>query len=121
MGRAWLLIVVMTNLGTFALSASAQNAPGTESIPPGAIVTGNKIIVAEPARLNDADLNRHRAWHQFAEAHPDITADLARHPALVNDHNYRKKHRDLDRFLAVHPDIREAMTANPGDFVVPVK
>jgi len=121
MGRAWLLMVVIAGLGTFAPSASAQNTPATESIPPGAIVNGNVTIVAEPARLNDADVNRHRAWHEFAEGHPDIVANLARHPALVNDHDYRKKHPDLDRFLAVHPDIREAMTANPGNFVVPVR
>ncbi len=123
MGRIWLLmiLIMIMGLGIFAASASAQNSPGTDSIPPVAIVNGNVTIVAEPARLNDADLSRLRAWHEFSEDHPEVTADLARHPTLVNDHNYRMKHRDLDRFLAVHPDIREAMTANPGNFIVPVK
>ena len=66
-------------------------------------------------------LSSHRAWHDFAEGHPEVVADLAKHPSLVNDRNYRKKHRDFDRFLAAHPDIRQAMIANPGNFVVPVR
>jgi len=125
MDRTGALLVSVLAAGIFAATVWAQNSPELvppgAPIPPGAIVNGNKIIVAEPARLNDSELNSHRAWHEFAQAHPEIVADLAKHPSLAGDPNYRKKHRDLDRFLAAHPDIRQAMIANPGNFIVPVR
>ncbi len=120
MSRIGLVLVSVLAAGIFAVSASAQNSPG-EPVPPGAIVSGNKIIVAEPATLSDSELSSHRAWHEFAAAHPEVVADLAKHPSLVENRDYRKKHPDLDRFLAAHPDIRQAMIANPGNFIVPVR
>jgi len=37
--------------------------------------------------------------------------------ALINDDAYAKKHPALGAFFSAHPDIREAMAANPGNYV----
>lgn len=125
MNRTGAFLMSVLAAGAFAATVWAQTAPEIvppgAPIPPGAIVNGNKILVPEPARLSDAELNRHRAWHEFADAHPEIVADLAKHPKLVGNRGYGKKHPDFDQFLAAHPDIRQAMIANPGNFIVPVR
>ncbi len=122
MKRISAVLVSALAAGIFTATVWAQTSPefvpADAPVPPGAILDGHKIIVAEPARLNDTELNSHRAWHDFAEGHPEIVADLAKHPTLAGNRDYRKKHHDFNQFLAVHPDLRQAMIANPGNFVV---
>src|SRR5208282_2314576 len=106
MKRTGALLVSVLAAGIFAATVWAQPSPEAVApgapLPPGAIVNGNKILVPEPAGLSDADLNRHRAWHEFAQTHPEIEADLAKHPSLIGDSDYGKKHPDLDQFFAAH-------------------
>jgi len=73
--------------------------------------------VFEPANLSDIDREPLVTWGNFAAAHPGIARALAYKPSLMSDPGYLKKHLELSSFFEAHPKVREAMAANPGNFV----
>jgi hypothetical protein len=107
--------------------ASAPAAPPPLAASPSAVApqvaaSQRQITIAyEEAKLDDADVSRLRAWHEFAQEHPDVSRELGSRPSRLTDSEYLKKHPQLDAFLTLHPDVREAMVADPGNFVVPAR
>ncbi len=83
----------------------------------GTVVNGNTTTTFKAADTRDIDTQKLKTWNVFASRHPKVASDLAHNPALINDDAYAKKHPRLAAFLSEHPDIREAMTANPGNYV----
>ena len=56
----------------------------------------------------------------FLAKHKDIDKDLQANPALVNDNDYLKRHKDLQAFLDKDPQVQERVRANPSS-IVPAK
>jgi hypothetical protein len=112
MKRLSTLIVAFALPAAFAAPALAQQ-PGQTL---GTIVNGNTVIEFKAADTSDIDVDKLRAWSDFAAQHPKIAHDLAYKPSLSNSDEYLKKHSELESFFSQHPDIKEAMAENPGNF-----
>ena len=83
----------------------------------GTVVNGNTTTVFKAADSRDIDTVKLKTWNDFASGHPKVASELAHNPALINDEAYAKKHPQLGAFFSAHPDIRNAMAANPGNYV----
>ena len=83
----------------------------------GTVVNGNTTTVFKAAGNRGIDTQKLKTWNDFASEHPNVASQLAHNPALINDDGYAKKHPQLGAFFSAHPDIREAMAANPGNYV----
>lgn len=81
------------------------------------VVNGSKTIEFKAADSRDIDTAKLKTWNDFAANHPKVAKELAYKPALINDGAYAKSHPKLDEFFSAHPDIRQAMAANPGNYV----
>lgn len=53
----------------------------------------------------------------FLDGHPEITEQLRKNPALVNDKEFVQSHPALQQFLAQHQDVREEIRENPNGFM----
>lgn len=87
----------------------------------GTVVNGNTTIEFEAANRSDLDSQRLRAWGDFAASHPKIAASFGSNPSLISNDGYVNKHAELARLFSDNPGLRDAMAANPGNFVVPAK
>jgi hypothetical protein len=96
----------------FAVPAIAQ-----EGQTMGTVVNGNTTTVFKAAGDRGIDKEKLRTWNDFASTHQKVASELAHNPALINDDAYAKKHAQLGAFFSAHPEIREAMAANPGNYV----
>ncbi|MGA8643857.1 hypothetical protein [Candidatus Binatus sp.] len=83
----------------------------------GTVVNGNTTTVFKSADGRDIDTHKLKTWNDFASQHPKVASELAHNPALINDDAYAKKHPQLGAFFSAHPEIRQAMAANPGNYV----
>jgi hypothetical protein len=83
----------------------------------GTVENGNTTTVFKAADSRDIDSHKLKTWNNFASEHPKLSSELAHNPALINDDAYAKKHPQLGAFFSAHPEIREAMAANPGNYV----
>jgi hypothetical protein len=54
---------------------------------------------------------------KFLEKHQKIDKDLKKNPALVNDDDYLKKHKDLRTFKEKNPQVSQAMKEDPDRFM----
>jgi hypothetical protein len=81
------------------------------------ITNGNTTTEFKAADSRDIDSRKLKLWNDFASQHPKVAKQLAHRPALINDETYAKNHPALSAFFSAHPDVREAMTANPGNYV----
>ncbi|HUA34822.1 MAG TPA: hypothetical protein VMA09_14535 [Candidatus Binataceae bacterium] len=86
----------------------------------GTVVNGNTTIEFEAANRSDLDNQQLRAWGDFAAAHAKIASALGSNPSLISNDGYVNKHADLAKLFTDNPGLRDAMAANPGNFVVPV-
>jgi hypothetical protein len=102
-----------------APAARAQSASPANGKVLGTVVKGNTTIDFEAARPSDLDLNRLTAWSNFAAANPSVAHALGRNPSLISDDGYVNKHADLAKLFSDNPGLRDAMIADPGNFVVP--
>ena len=113
-------------------SAAPPQAPPPSAVPPPAVpaplaaapaVASQKhiTIVYADAKLDDADVMRLRTWQEFALEHPELIRGVESRPSRITDSGYLKKHPELNVFLTEHPDIKQAMVADPGNFIVPVR
>jgi hypothetical protein len=81
------------------------------------VVNGNTTTEFKAADSRDIDTRKLKLWNDFASQHPKVAKQLAYKPALINDEVYANKHPALTAFFTEHPDVREAMVANPGNYV----
>src|SRR5207245_2439839 len=56
-------------------------------------------------------------FDRFLDTQKEIAKDLKQNPALVNDPEFVKKHKDLRSFLKNHPEVREEVRENPSRFM----
>jgi len=114
-------IILTTILGLMlmASAALAQSAAPSGGKTLGTVVNGNTTTDFEAARLSDSDTNRLKAWNTFAAANPSVASELGRNPSLVSNDDYVNKHVDLAKLFSDNPGLRDAMVANPGNYVVP--
>jgi hypothetical protein len=83
----------------------------------GVVENGNTTIVFKAADPSDFPMQKLDTWGDFASQHPNIARELAYKPSLIDSDDYAKKRPELGAFFSEHPDIREAMEANPGNYV----
>src|SRR5579862_444842 len=112
MNRISILSIAVTLPIAFAAPSIAQ-----EGNTLGTVVNGNTTTVFKSADSLDIDTHKLKTWNDFASQHPKVASELAHNPALINDDGYAKKHPQLGEFFSAHPDVRQAMTANPGNYV----
>src|SRR5208337_723046 len=112
MNRISTLLIAIALPVAFAAPAIAQ-----EGQTMGTVVNGNTTTVFKAAGDRGIDSHKLKMWNDFASSHPKVASQLAYKPALINDDAYAKKHPELGAFFTEHPDIREAMAANPGNYV----
>lgn len=106
------LLIAVALPVAFAIPSIAQEGKTL-----GTVVNGNTTTVFKAAGNRGIDTQKLKTWNDFASGHPKVASDLAHNPALINDDGYAKKHPQLGAFFSAHPDIREAMVANPGNYV----
>jgi hypothetical protein len=106
------LLIAIALPVAFAAPAIAQDGKTM-----GTVVNGNTTTVFKAANTSDIDMHKLTMWNGFATAHPKVASQLAHNPALINDDGFAKKHPQLDAFFSAHPDVRQAMAANPGNYV----
>jgi hypothetical protein len=112
MNRISTLLIAVALPVAFAAPSFAQDGKTM-----GTVVNGNTTTVFKAAGNRGIDTEKLKTWNDFASRHPSVASELAHNPALINDDGYAKEHPKLGVFFAAHPDIREAMTANPGNYV----
>jgi hypothetical protein len=112
MNRTSTLLIAVALPVAFAAPSIAQ-----EGNTMGTVVNGNTTTVFKAADSRDIDTHKLKTWNDFASGHPKVASELAHNPALINDDGYAKKHPQLSAFFSAHPDIRQAMAANPGNYV----
>jgi hypothetical protein len=112
MKRISTLLIAIALPVAFAAPSIAQDGRTV-----GTVVNGNTTTVFKAADSRDIDMHKLKTWNAFASEHPKVASDLAHNSALINDDGYAKKHPQLGAFFSAHPDIREAMAANPGNYV----
>jgi hypothetical protein len=112
MNRISTLLIAVVLPIAFAAPSIAQEGKTL-----GTVVNGNTTTVFKAADNRDIDAQKLQTWSAFASEHPKVASELAHNPALINDEGYAKKHPQLGAFFSAHQDIREAMTANPGNYV----
>ena len=112
MNRISTLLIALALPVAFAVPAIAQDGKTM-----GTVVNGNTTTVFKAADSRDIDTHKLKVWNDFAAGHPKVASELAHHPALISDDGYAKKHPQLGAFFTAHPEIREAMAANPGNYV----
>jgi ABC-type taurine transport system substrate-binding protein len=54
---------------------------------------------------------------RFLDSHPEISEQLRKDPALVNNKEFVAKHPELQTYLQQHPGIREQFSENPNAFM----
>jgi hypothetical protein len=113
-------LVFATALPVIAQEADSQPAADNGKVL-GTVVNGNRTTVFEAAGTKTVDMNSLKTWSDFAASHPDVARSLGAKPSRISDEAYLAKHPDLAAFFTAHPDIRDAMIANPGNFVVPTQ
>jgi hypothetical protein len=112
MNRISTLLIAVALPVAFAVPSLAQDGKTL-----GTVVNGNTTTVFKAADSRDIDTHKLKIWNDFASDHPKVASELAHNPALINDDAYAKKHPQLGQFFSAHPEIREAMAANPGNYV----
>jgi hypothetical protein len=112
MNRISTLLIAVALPVAFAAPSFAQDGKTM-----GTVVNGNTTTVFKAADSRDIDTHKLKIWNDFASQHPKVASELAHNPALINDDAYAKKHAQLGQFFSAHPEIREAMAANPGNYV----
>ena len=112
MNRISTLMVAAGVAVALAAPAIAQNGPTM-----GTVVNGNTTTVFKAANTSDIDMHKLTMWNAFATAHPKVASQLAQNPKLITDDAYANKHPQLGQFFSSHPEVRQAMAANPGNYV----
>lgn len=103
-----------------AVAQETDSQAGSEKVL-GTVVEGNKTTVFQAAGTKTVDMNSLKTWTEFASSHPNVARALGANPSLITDAGYLAKHPELAAFFTAHPDIRDAMVANPGNYVAPAR
>jgi len=113
-----LFLAVIAVFVFLAPAALAQDS-SPDSRVLGTVVNGNTTTYFMAANSSDLDMQRLRAWGDFASEHPDIARAVGHSPSLLSNDGYVNKHAELAKVFSDNPGLRDAMIANPGNFVVP--
>jgi hypothetical protein len=100
-----------------APAAMAQEAADGKLL--GTVTSGNTTTYFMAASRSDLDNQQLQAWGEFASQHPGIAHALGHSPALLSNDGYVNKHPELAKLFSDNPGLRDAMIANPGNYVVP--
>ncbi len=67
----------------------------------------------------DRDVTRGElsSFHEFLEAHNNISGDLAKNPSLATNQEYLENHSALREYLQTHPNAKQELGENPQSFV----
>jgi len=84
---------------------------------PRAVHNGNADIVSQGAPNTDLNMDRYKAFDQFAAAHPEVIKQLRMRPALIESRKFLATHSELEQFMKEHPDWRADFAKNPGNYV----
>jgi hypothetical protein len=100
--KTWPAVSALTGflcLGTpvIAQSASARNTPALQ---------GDDATRQELAKFN-----------QFLDSHPELSDQLRKDPALVNNDDYVKQHPALQTYLQDHPAVQQQIKSDPNAFM----
>jgi hypothetical protein len=94
---------------TIVVPAWTQNAaPGTR-------------ISSEGAPSTDLPKADYQAFDEFSADHPELVAQLGRHPHLLEDEAFLARHKALREFLASHQGVKDEIARDPGNFLPLVK
>jgi hypothetical protein len=114
-------IILTTILGLMlmASAALAQSTAQSAGKTLGTVVNGNTTTDFQAAHVSDLDINRLKAWSNFAAANPPVARELGHSPSLISNDNFVNKHADLAKLFSENPGLRDAMIADPANYVVP--
>jgi hypothetical protein len=110
-------VLVLALLVVFASRpVSAQTQPSQDNQP---VVQPSDIPqtpsnLTQPNQYTPAELTQ---FGQFLDSHPDISRELVKNPALVNDSQFMANHPELQTFLQSQPAIRASIMQNPAAFM----
>ena len=67
----------------------------------------------------DRDVTRGElsSFHEFLEAHNNISGELSKNPSLATNQEFLENHSALRDYLKTHPNVKEELTENPQSFV----
>jgi hypothetical protein len=68
------------------------------------------------AQNQDPNESAHTNFVRFLNSHPNVAADLAKNPSLVNDPKYLGSHPGLHGFLRTHPRVQKDVQLGPGTY-----
>jgi len=67
-------------------------------------------------KLKDPNEIAEANFVRFLNTHPNVAADLAKNPNLVNDPKYLGDHPGLQGFLKTHPRVQKDVQLAPGTY-----
>ena len=65
----------------------------------------------------DATRGELSSFHEFLEAHNNISGELAKNPSLATNQEYLANHPTLQEYLKANPKVHEELGENPQSFV----
>jgi len=66
---------------------------------------------------NDVTRGELSTFHEFLQAHGNISAELSKNPSLANNEEYLENHPELRTYLRANPQVRDELTENPQSFL----
>ncbi len=116
----WKIVLAALVASVFlAPAAMAQQAADGRVL--GTVVRGNTTTYFMAANSSDLDMQRLQVWGDFATQHPGIAHALGHNPQLISSDSYVNNHAELAKLFGDNPGLRDAMIANPGNYVVPTR
>ncbi|MBF6559386.1 MAG: hypothetical protein IVW56_03765 [Candidatus Binataceae bacterium] len=117
------IATTLTIIATTTLATTLTIAGGCAGIlitmaPAMAQSTAPVVTLTSPGAPNtDLPIADLRAFDEFSLEHPDVIAQLCRHPRLIEDDSFLTRHPELRDFLASHPGLCAALEKDPGNFL----
>jgi hypothetical protein len=115
----WKVFLAAVAAVVFLAPAAMAQDSATDGKVLGTVVNGNTTTYFMAANQSDLDMQRLHAWSDFASQHPGIARSVGHSPSLLSNDGYVNKHAELARLFSDNPGLRDAMIANPGNYVVP--
>jgi len=90
---------------------------------PNAVMRQEQHFDRQEDRSRDRDRDRDMTQGElarmdsFMDSHPEISEQLRKNPALVNNKEFVEDHPALKQFLAQHPGVNDELRENPNAFM----
>jgi hypothetical protein len=88
-----------------------------QEVPPRVVHNGNFEIVVAGATNDDLNIDRYKAFDQFASEHRGVAQRLCKKPSLVDSQKFLGEHPELAQFMNQHQDWRADFEMNPGNYL----